>query len=192
MVYFSPMNEKTIDGLFGSAARMKIVRLFVFNPDKIFDIESIAARSGATKALVKKEIKNLLKLKLVIRKARGFVLNRAFAYLSPFQEFLSATNPTGADIADRMKKAGKVRFLALSGVFIRNPESRLDILIVGDRIKKAPLDKVLKSLESAIGKELAFSVFDTEDFKYRISMRDKLVLDVLDFPHEKIVNKLGL
>ncbi len=91
-----------------------------------------------------------------------------------------------------MKGVGKIRLLVLAGVFIKNPESRLDILVPGDRIKKSSFDRVLRSLEAQIGKELLFSVFDTDDFKYRLAMRDKLVMDVLDFPHEKIVNKLGI
>ena len=91
-----------------------------------------------------------------------------------------------------MKGVGKIKLLVLAGIFIKSPESRLDILVVGDQINKASLAKVLKSIESQIGKELLFSVFDSEDFKYRLSMRDKLVMDVLDFPHEKLVNKLGI
>ena len=186
------MNEKAVTALFGSADKMKIVRIFVFNPDKSFAVDAAALHVGLTKARVQKEIKNLLKISLVSRKARGFVLNKTFPYLASLREFLSATNPDGAEILQKMKGVGKIQLLALAGIFIRNPESRLDILVVGDKMKKLALDKVLRSLESRIGKELAFSVFDTDDFKYRVSMRDKLVLDVLDFPHEKIVNKLGI
>lgn len=186
------MNEKAVTAIFGSADKMKIVRMFIFNPDKTFDVPLAVERLGISKARATKEIRSLAKAGLVRRKGRGFVLNKAFAYLAPLEEFISATIPRGQDIGNKMKGVGKVRLLVLAGIFIRNPESRLDMLLVGDKLKKAPLAKVLKSLESQIGKELVFSVFDTEDFKYRVAMRDKLVMDVLDFPHEKVVNKLGI
>ena len=186
------MNEKTVEILFGSADKMKIVRMFVFNPEKVFGIDTIVSRIPLTSGRIKKEIKNLARIGLIIRKGKGFILDKTFPYLFPLQEFLSATNPTGEEIAAKMKGAGKIHFLVLAGVFIRNPESRLDMLVVGDRIKKPVLAKVLKSIESRVGKELTFSVFDTADFKYRVDMRDKLIMDVLDFPHEKIVNKLGI
>ena len=186
------MNEKTVETIFGSADRIKVIRLFVFNPEKIFDVSAIVSRTGASKARAAKETKNLAKIGLVNRKARGFVLNKSFAHLFPLKEFLSATNPDGERVADKMKRVGKIKFLAIAGVFIGNQESRLDILVAGDKIKEVALEKAIKGVESEIGRELSFSFFETEDFKYRLAMHDKLVLDVLDFPHEKIVNKLGI
>jgi hypothetical protein len=38
-----------------------------------------------------------------------------------------------------------------------------------------------------LGKELAYAVFDTNDFKYRVSMYDKLLRDMFDYPHERLV-----
>jgi hypothetical protein len=145
-----------------------------------------------TKARAEKEIKNLIKIGLVRRKGKSLGLDLTFPYIAPLQEFLTATNPQGDEIVKKMKGVGKLKLIVLAGIFIKSPESRLDILIVGDRINKASLAKVMKSIESQIGKELLFSVFDSEDFKYRLAMRDKLVMDVLDFPHEKLVNKLGI
>ena len=71
-------------------------------------------------------------------------------------------------------------------------ESRADILIVGDHIKKSSLDNTIKKLESEIGKELRYVCFSIEDFKYRLSMFDKLIRDILDYPHKKILNRLGI
>ena len=49
----------------------------------------------------------------------------------------------------------------------------------------------MKIIESEIGKELRYAYFSTEDFQYRLSMCDKLTRDILDYPHKKILNKLG-
>jgi hypothetical protein len=77
--------------------------------------------------------------------------------------------------------------LVLAGAFIKEPNSRLDILAVGDSINQKKFEQVVRSLESEIGKELKYSAFTTDEFRYRISMYDKLVCDVFDFPHEIVV-----
>ena len=186
------MNDKTIETIFGSAVRVKIIKIFVFNPEKTFDAVSIGEKVSLTKARAQKEIKALEKAGLVVRKGRGFILNKGCSYLLPLQEFLPATNPTREEIVKKLSAVGRVQLVILSGIFIQNPDSRLDLLVVGDKINKARLSKALQSLESRVGKELLFSVFDRADFKYRLDMKDKLIMDVLDFPHEKIVNKLGM
>jgi len=187
------MNDKTLDAIFGSAERIKIIRIFVFNPEKSFSIETISAKTFATKSKVAREIKNLSKIGLIEKKKAGsFILNKSWQYLSALENFLLSTNPSGEDIAFRISKAGKIKLVAMAGIFTQDKESRLDLLIVGDNIKKPLLSKAIELLQRDIGKEISFSVFDSAEFKYRVEMRDKLVMDVLDFPHEKIVNKLGI
>src|SRR5690606_22151812 len=91
------------------------------------------------------------------------------------------------EIAKRFKPAGKVQLLVVSGIFMQDSESRLDLLIVGDNLRKAFIQRAVAVLESELGKELRYAVFDTADFKYRMSMYDKLLRDVFDFPHQRLI-----
>ena len=75
----------------------------------------------------------------------------------------------------------------VSGVFIKNKDTRVDLLIVGDKIKKSKVEEEVRKLEAEIGTELVYVVFDTKEFIYRLDMYDKLVRDILDFPHEVIL-----
>ena len=81
--------------------------------------------------------------------------------------------------------------IVIAGVFIQEPESRVDMLIVGDGVKKTALENTIKLLESELGKELKYAYFTTQDFQYRLSMFDKLIRDVLDYPHKKVLNRLS-
>jgi hypothetical protein len=63
---------------------------------------------------------------------------------------------------------------------------------VGDGVKKAKLDSIIKSVEAEVGKELRYAFFSTDEFKYRMSMYDKLVRDILDYPHKVLLDKLGI
>jgi hypothetical protein len=189
---------ETLSKLFGSEAKVKMMRLFLFNPETVFDTAEIAKRSNENATKVRKEINLLQKTNLVKHHAmrsgkNGFVLNSQFTYLLPLQNFLINIEPLHSkEIIKRIGKLGTIKLLLIAGVFIQNPESRVDILIVGDHIKKAGLEHTIKSLESEIGKELRYSYFTTEDFNYRNGMCDKLTRDILDYPHKTLVNKLGI
>jgi hypothetical protein len=120
-------------------------------------------------------------------------MNTQFPYLLPLQNFLINTEPLHSkELIKKITKLGSIKMLIVAGVFIQDPESRADILIVGDGVKKAVLENMMKDLEAEIGKELKYAYFTTEDFKYRLSMFDKLTRDILDYPHRKILNKLGI
>jgi len=190
---------ETLAKLFGNESKVKIMRLFLFNEDTVFDTSEISERVKTDISKVRKEINLLEKIGLIKKRAHkvsrkaGFVLNRQFDYLVPLQNFLINVEPfSDREIIARVTKVGSIKLIVVAGVFIRESESRVDILVVGDHIKKATLENMIKNLEAEIGKELRYVYFSTEDFKYRLSMCDKLMRDILDYPHKKVLNKLGI
>lgn len=186
--------------LFGSEAKVKIMRLFLFNPETVFDTGEISERAKVEATKVRREITNLEKMGLVKRRqsakkrsGHGFVLDTQFPYLLQLQNFLINIEPLQPkEIINKVSRLGSIKLIIISGVFLQEPESRADLLIVGDNVKKASLENLIKMLEAEIGKELRYAYFTTEDFKYRISMFDKLIRDILDYPHKTILNKIGI
>ena len=79
--------------------------------------------------------------------------------------------------------------MVASGFFTNVPDARVDLLLVGKKLKKSVIEKAIAVIESEIGKELTYALFETEDFLYRAHMYDKLVRDVIDFPHVKVVDR---
>ena len=57
--------------LFGSETKVKVVKLFVFNPNSTFDLGHIVAKTKETPNAVKKQIPTLLKMGLI--KKRNFI-----------------------------------------------------------------------------------------------------------------------
>lgn len=190
--------------LFGSAARVKLLRLFLFHPDMVFDEQTLAQRSKVPPREIKKELRKLDKSTVIIGKsvARGkkrvtvWSLNTEFGYLFELKQLLITTSLIGNDdVVRRFSKICRVKLLVLSGVFVQlSPaDTRLDLLIVADNIRsRGALESVIKVLESEVGREITYAFFETQDFKYRLAMYDKLLRDVLDFKHEKLVNKLNI
>jgi len=193
---------ETLSKLFGGQARVRIMRLFLLNNNNNFEIEDVVSRSRVMKATARKEINalsamNFIKQKVITKEGyRGtkkkvtvWSLNAGFRYLQSLRDIL--IDPTlllQEDLPQRFKQIGKIKLMIVSGVFIGNSKSRADVLIVGDKLKKNILQQVVKGLEAEIGKELDYAVFDTEEFKYRLNMYDKLVCDIIDLPHEKLID----
>ena len=91
------------------------------------------------------------------------------------------------ELVKRFRPAGKVQLLVVSGVFMQQSGSRLDVLVVGDNVSKKYIQKTISVLESELGTELSYALFDSADFKYRVSMYDKLLRDMFDYPHSRLL-----
>ncbi len=199
--------------LFGSAAKVRIMRLFLSNPNTPYDNKMVSEKARVpintsrgiintlksiglvrSKVFVKEEERKQRGKKVVIKqKAKGWIINPNFPYYKSLFNLLIQGRPANqSDILYRIKHTGKLKLVVTAGVFIQNPDSRLDMLIVGDKVKAGTLDKAVRNLEAEIGKELQYAVFSTEEFMYRMNVYDKLIRDVLEYPHEILLDKIGI
>src|SRR3989344_15835 len=143
--------------------------------------------------IISKGVSGLKKRTGAKKKVQGWILDEKFTFLNSLQNFLiNITSAQYQEIVEKIKKVGLVKLVILSGVFIQDNESRVDILIVGDKIKKSTVANVMSDIESKVGKEIKYACFETEDFLYRLGMCDKLIRDILDYPHKKLINKLEI
>ncbi len=208
--------QRSVAQIFGGEAKVKMMRLFIFNPSQSFDIPTVITRTKELPRHVRRELTSLIKSGLVRRrgaqkrikgakKKRGvvkapskrtvqFTLNTDYQYLEPLADFLIDAAPISEkEIIKKLSRTGaSIKLILLAGIFTHDAESRVDLLIVGDHIKKGSLLTAISQIEAELGKEIRYAAFETVDFKYRLSVYDKLIRDILDFPHQKVVNKLGL
>jgi len=202
-----------LEKLFGTAAKVKIMRLFLFNSEYVFSQDEIINRGKMLIKEVKGELPDLVKIGLIRKKSFikditivkkkktltkrikgiGYVLDSKFPYLNALKTLLiSVSLHSHDDIAKRFSKVGKIKALIVAGVFIQDWESRVDLVIVGDELDEEKIHSIVKILESELGKEISYTALDTADFEYRVGVYDKLVRDILDFPHVKIIDRLSL
>ncbi len=82
----------TLSKLFGSAARVKLLRLFMFNAEQAFTAPEAAARIRSSVKNTTREMALLRKLGVVAREGRTAVprykLNDTFSYLRALQALL--------------------------------------------------------------------------------------------------------
>ena len=171
-----------------STARVKIMRLFLLNKGTCFANKDIIKRSRVIPTVARKEIRLLKSINFIKKRANGWIFNPAFKYTKELEGLLITIDTLNKEtILGNFKKAGILKFIVVSGIFIKNKESRVDLLIVGNKMKKNKIEKGIRKLEAEIGAELVYAIFDTKEFIYRLNVYDKLVRDILDFPHEVIL-----
>ncbi|MBI5817305.1 MAG: hypothetical protein HZB09_02670 [Candidatus Yonathbacteria bacterium] len=199
--------------LFGNPARVKIMRLFLLNPLTPFDIVEISEKSKTKREIARKEAALLELVGLVKKRAfskeisakkpsektkkqrvTGWVLDESFPLLFPLKNVLMSGNPLNRreELINRFKSCGRLKLLVVSGIFVQESDSRVDILIVGDGLEKRAIESALRGLEAEMGKELTYAFLETPEFTYRMGIYDKFIRDIFDYPHEKVMDKLGL
>ena len=130
--------------------------------------------------IVKRGKKTTLKKKQDI----GFVLDQKFQYLQALKNLLITVSLHADDsLVKKFTGAGRLKLFIVSGVFIQEWDTRVDLLVVGDDLNFTKIDSIIKSIESEIGREITYSAFETSDFEYRYGMHDRLIRDIIDLPH---------
>lgn len=197
--------------LFASTDRVKVIRLFLLNSEDVFLPKEISIRAKISPQSTRRELNLLSSIDFIHRvkttieipvkgssktkkkKIEGWSLNFFFPLLTPLKNLVLDTTPLSrAEFLGKIKKSGTIKLVILSGIFIQRENSRVDVLIVGDKMKKNLLEKTLRETEAEVGKELIYAIFDTNDFVYRLNICDKFIRDILDYPHEKLLNKLNV
>ena len=185
--------------LFGSAARVKLLRLFIFNQDAVFTIDEASERAKLPRDAVRKELAHLaaagfLKRKTGKGRTISYALDQRFEHLAPLDLFIRETcvlRPN--DVLSSLKKAGTLKLVVLSGFFTGVLESQVDLLIVGDEaFDERAASRAVGYLEAELGREIRYAFFPLADFRYRIGVYDRLLRDIFDYSHRTILDKIGM
>ena len=124
---------------------------------------------------------------------KGFVISETFPFFSALRNLVITASPASREnLLNFFKKHKKIKLVSIGGVFLDSvtSESNLDLLIVGNGIKRGAVEKFVKKMEPDIGKEINWSFLSLTEFNDRVAMHDKFLRDFFDFPNEFVVNKM--
>lgn len=189
---------------------MKIMRFFLHHDEHVFSSQEISDKTKSKSVLVRKELTALVAIGFIekkrsrmviqtgkgkktmskVKEVNGFKLNPLFPHNLALKDLLFDFQLLDKrELASRFKIIGRIKLFLVAGVFVGDKKSRVDLLIVGESIKKPKADKVLEVLSAEIGRDVIYSIMDVEEFEYRHKMYDKFVRDIMDAPHEKVIDK---
>lgn len=193
--------------LFGSQARVKLLRFFLFNPSQEFTFDDISRRAKLVRRTARTELNALERAEIIKKKVifgkhktkdtkvrmQGYVLNDKSPQLSSLQTFLFETAPiNGETVLKHVRKIGPLDFVACAGIFVREFDRRLDLIIATKKLNEGKVEVAIRALEAELGIEIRYATFTTVDLLYRVGMYDKLTRDVFDYPHQIIIDKIGV
>lgn len=191
----------TLGKLFGTTARVKVLRLFLLNPGESFSLGSVAERARILPTVARREVSTLESVGLVKRanerrrRGRGgvsFRLDEGFAYREALQGLLLNAPLQVAEIRGRLHQVGALKLVIIAGLFLGDFDGRIDMFLVGDRIKETKLTLAIKALEASLGKEIRYALLSTADFRYRLGLYDRLIRDVFDYRHKVVLDRLNI
>lgn len=191
------MAKEILEQLFDSPIKVRLLKFFLRNPEQSLVLKDIVRKVRGNSAVCSRQLKKLESIKFLnVRVKNGkkhYSVNPGFDFYDELGSLVLKSSPASKEkILKRLRVLGRIKLAILSGIFINSENSRIDLLVVGDAIKKKKLSDFLKDLEAEVGKEIDYVLLSTKDFKYRYDMFDRFVRDVLEKPHEKLVNKLKI
>ncbi len=189
------------------------MRVFVFNPSEVVTLATSAKRAGISGKAAARELKALEKLGLV-KRGRSFsvtlangtkrmvqgkqredlwMLNADFKHLRGVSGFIHETSPIKFDnIVGALRPGGKISAVILSGSFVGDPTRPADLIVAADPLHERKLESAIRQLEPQFGREIRFAAFSTPEFRYRLTIQDRLIRDTLDFPHLVLLDRTRL
>jgi hypothetical protein len=187
--------SETLEILFGSRAKARLLRFFLQNPDHEYSLAEISKKNLLKNFQMRKEIKDLKEIKFILeRNKKGkktYTLNRDFAFYPELKNLIVKSNvyPQCRSLG-KLKDIGDVKLALISGIFLNYPRSKADMVLVANNVSRGKLKNLMNNLEAEIGKEITYAFMNSDEFRYRLNMMDRFLLDFLEGPHDEIVNKI--
>ena len=184
-----------IDSLFGSRTRVKLLHLFLSNPNKSFYVREITRLIDEQINSVRRELANMLEVGIIASNSSDnklyYSVNQKYEHFLPLREIFVGQRDNGAakiakapsqtsahKWSESISKLPGLRLAVLAGSLVRGSASPVDVLLVGN-LAQPKVEQAIKNIEAQEGKEIQYSVMSYDDFYYRLSVRDRFVSEVL-------------
>lgn len=187
-----------IEQLFGSKTRVKLLQLFYGNPNRSFYVREITRKIDEQINSVRRELANLLSIGIITSDNTNnrlyYEVNQKFEHYEPLQAIFGgkqmnaskARKAPGAvsNVLD-ISSLGNVELALYTGQFTRDESTGVDLLIVGD-VNRNKLQKFVVELEHQEGKDIRYTLFSLDDYRYREQIHDRF-LDLIRSAKKQIL-----
>jgi len=186
-VMFVNMSSVVLKALFSSQTRVKLLSTFLLHPDQEYFIRELTRLLGEQINSIRRELENLRRIGLVKARHKNrkkyYKIDTDFPLYADLRNIFAKEIQAESPVVANLKKLPNVELVLLAGMFT-GTESKVDLLIVGT-VKKEILEALL--LQDASLKNVKYSIFSEADFLYRLSLKDRFILEILNDPRNLIV-----
>lgn len=206
------MKEDFLALFIDSSALARVLRIFIFDQSGVFTDMRIAKRAGVSLATAKLEIRVLSKLGIIKsrtimvtphvakraknakkslgKKEQVWFLDQGFRHLRALSSFVHEVSPAQYEVVlDALKRTGKLGVVVLSGTFLGDGTRPVDLLVAAENLSESRFETAVRRLEPMFGREIRYAAFSTPEFRYRLTVQDRLIRDTLDYPHTVLLDR---
>lgn len=175
----------SLSDFFLSKVRIKLLKLFLNNPEKIFYVRELVRLADEEINAIRRELLRMDSNGMVYKEKRGnrlyYGFKKDYLYYNELVHLIAKSSGLGGEIIKERNRLGKIRFATISGKFIRKrprEENDVDLMIVGD-IVMTQIAALIDQYEKKYGREVNYSVMTKDEFDFRKKRRDPFIYQVL-------------
>lgn len=190
-----------IDSLFGSKTRVKLLYLFLNNLEKSFYVREITRMIDEQINSVRRELANMVSVGIVKQDAIDnklyYSVNEDYPYVNPLMVIFSDKNnddkkPASASWEDSIKRIRGLKIAITAGKLDIGSIASVDLLLVGDNMPAVAIKNLIKRIEKAKKSEINYAIMTYDDFYYRMSVKDRFIMDIIRNKHSVLVDTEGI
>lgn len=176
-----------IEHYFISKVRVKVIKLFIFNPNNFFHVREIVRQTDEEINAVRRELLKMKTTKFLDSEPRAnrvyYTLDKSFPYLAEFTSIINKEFGLGGKILEKRKELGHIKYAVLGSQYIyrKNQSSAtplLDLLLVGN-ITMDLITQIVREAELEIGREINYTILSEDQFALQKKRKDGLLADIL-------------
>jgi len=178
--------RQTIERIFGSRIRAKILAWFYMHHTENFFVRQLATLLKEDSTNLSRELSNLEKCGILSSTRQGslklFRANKNCSFFDELKGLVFKTVGIIAEITSALEKLTGVKSAFIYGSYARGEEtadSDIDLMIVGD-INLDKLDSLISNLEKKSGRTINYVAYDFKEFLNKQKRRDGFIVDVLE------------
>ena len=175
----------SLQDFFISRVRVKLLKLLLADPAKIYYVREIVRHIGEEINAVRRILEQMDKKGMVFKEKRGnrlyYGFNKEYLYFNELLKLIAKSTGLGKEIIKERNRIGKIKYCILSGRFARHgqrDENDVDLLIIGD-VVMAQLSALVSAYEERIKREINYSVMTKDEFVFRKKRRDPFIFQIL-------------
>ena len=185
--------RSTLDQLFGSRTRVKVLRLLLTNPAKSYFVREISRKIHEHINSVRRELQHLQVVDVVSAVGEGqkrFYRANTTSGLFPELKALVFKGEVLAQQAllAQAEDTGRIHLLVLTGFFVGQTDAATDILIVGS-VNRPKIERLMKTFQDHFDREIHYTVMTKQEFEYRHTLTDRFLYGILAGPIITVVDK---
>lgn len=169
-----------------SRVRVKILSLFLTHPGKIFHVRDIVRKVSEEINAVRRELAHMESAGMVSKEARAnrlfYMFRKDYPLYYELLGLIGKTTGLGLDFIKNRAKLGKVKFVMISGRYLRGlpntSSTDVDLLVVGT-VVLPELAQLVRAEEVRRGREINYTVMTEEEFLFRKRRNDPFAKDIL-------------